>query len=46
MIFRVGALYGRSRIILGVLLTLYALENIVNFVYCVWISTQGERLGM
>ena len=46
MILRVRALYSRSRIIRGVLLVFYAIENIVNLAYCIWVSTQrGRSLG-
>ena len=39
MILRVWALYGRSKFILGALLTLYAIEIIPNLALCVWVGT-------
>ena len=40
MILRVWAMYNRSRIILGVLLSLYALEIVSFIITCVIISTK------
>ena len=45
MILRAWALYNRSRFILGVLLTLYAIEVIVYLVDVVILSTQSESAG-
>ena len=46
MILRVWAMYDRSRIILGALLTLYATEAVVCLVYCIMESTRIGTLGM
>ena len=45
MILRVWAMYGRSRIIPGALLTLYATEAVIYLVYCIMESTQIGSLG-
>ena len=39
MILRVWAMYGRSRIVLGALLTLCATEAAIYLVYCIMEST-------
>ena len=46
MILRVWALYGRSKFILGILLTLYAIEIILGLVSCIILSTQNNPIGM
>ena len=46
MILRVWAMYGRSRIVLGALLALYATEAVVCLVYCIMKGTRIESLGM
>ena len=46
MILRVWALYSRSRIILGALLTFYFLEVIPYLIVCIISSTQEKTLGM
>ena len=46
MILRVWALYGRSRVILGALLTFYAIEGIAYLVCCVMECIHDGSLGM
>lgn len=46
MILRVWALYGRSRIILGVLLALYVMEIIPFIIACIILSTPDGSIGM
>ena len=46
MILRVWVLYSRSKVILGVLLTLYVLEIIPFIVACIILSTPNEFRGM
>ena len=46
MILRVWALYNQSRFILRALLTFYAIEVIVNLVYCVFFNTPNQLMGM
>ena len=46
MILRVWALYGRSRLILGALLTLYAIETIPALIFAVILSAQNGPIGM
>ena len=41
MILRVWALYGRLKLMLGALFTLYAVEVITTLGYCVRLSTVG-----
>ena len=45
MILRVWALYNQSRLILGTLLTLYAIEVIFTLVSCVVFSTSNRPVG-
>ena len=42
MILRVWALYARSRVILGALLTLYSVEVVAYLVFCVMASAEDE----
>lgn len=44
MILRVWAMYGRSRSILGVLLTLYVLEIVLFIITCTIISIKFEGM--
>lgn len=46
MILRVWALYNRSKLILAILLTLYAIQLIIYATFCVILSTQSESTGM
>ena len=46
MILRVWALYGRSRLALGGLFTLYTTEGIAYLIYCVKVSMQNWPTGM
>ena len=46
MILRVWALYNQSKLILGTLLALYAIEVIINLISCVFVSTQNQPVGM
>ena len=46
MILRVWALYNRSRLILGTLVTFYAMEVILVLVSSIILSIQINRLGM
>ena len=46
MILRVWALYGRSKVILGSLLTVYIVEVITTLAYSVSFSTVNKPLGM
>ena len=44
-ILRVWALYNQSRLILGTLFTLYAIEVIIMLVSCVVFSTSDQPVG-
>lgn len=46
MILRVWALYARSRFVLGILLTLYAVEVVVYLVFGVMSSAEGRAQGV
>lgn len=46
MILRVWRLYSRSRVIIGVLLTLYLLEMVPFIVACINLSTPNELTGV